>query len=170
MSVLIAEGCMQVETMMGDDKMTVGPGRRRSSGEDSTENRSSTSPAHWQGEPLPRGSEKKTQDIGFDQRGSGRSQQYGRAGDYGDVYEERERRPQRGGRQPDDYLYEHVQDVFNQSGLNVSDVVVHVNNGVVTLEGSIDADDSYVLERLAVNCRGTVRVENKLRKRTAQHR
>lgn len=152
---------------MGEGEKPDVPQRRRPDLEDDRNNRSSASPAHWQGEPLPRDGKEQTQDIGFDQRGSGRSQQYGRAGDYGEVHDDQENRPQRGVRQPDDYLLEHVRDVFSQSGLNVKDVVVRVNKGVVGLDGYIDGDDDrYVLERLAVNCRGAVGVENRLEKRT----
>lgn len=153
---------------MAEGKEKDVPVRRRSATKDDDNNRSSNSPAHWQGQPLPEGGKAQTQDIGFDQRGSGRGQQYGRAGGYGESYEERDKRPQRGGRQPDDFLLEHVMDVFRQSGLNVADVVVRVRSGVVSLDGYIDeADDRYVLERLAVNCRGTVSVENRLERRTA---
>lgn len=148
---------------MNEDKTADAKVRRPSHIEDDHNNRSSNSPAHWQGEPLPDADNTKTQDVGFDRRGSGRSRQYGRAGDYGEVHDEREERPQRGGREPDDFLIEHVRDVFRQSGLNVADVVVRVHQGVVSLDGYIDeADDRYVLERLAGNCRGTVAVENHL--------
>lgn len=148
---------------MTEKKKGDAPTRGRSSIEDDRNNRSSTSPAHWQGEPLPQNARNPTQDIGFDQRGAGRSQQFGRAGDYGEAHEHRERRPQRGERQPDDFLLEHVWDVFKQSGLDVRDVMVRVQKGVVVLEGHIEGeDDRYVLERLAANCRGTVAVENRL--------
>lgn len=154
---------------MSEDRKPDAKVRRPATTKDDRENRSSNSPAHWQGEPLPDREKGRTQDVGFDQRGSGRSQQYGRAGDYGEVYDDREERPQRGSRQPDDFLFEHVWDVFRQSGLNVAEVVVRVHQGTVSLNGYIDeADDRYVLERLAGNCRGTVAVENHLEIRTQE--
>lgn len=130
---------------------------------DNRNNRSSTSPAHWQGEPLPRDARNQTQEIGFDERGAGRASQYGRAGTYGKAHQQRESRPQRGETVPDDVLLKNVQDAFHQSGLNIADVLIHVEKGVVRLKGYVqDPQDQYALERFAVNCEGTVTVENQL--------
>src|SRR5690554_4797433 len=104
---------------------------------DGNENRDTLSPSHWQGEPLPKGGDDQTQDIGFDQRGAGRARQYGRAGSYGKHYNEQERRPTRGDVPPDDSLRDALVDAFDRSGVNLDAVIIAVNSGVVQLEGQV---------------------------------
>lgn len=128
-----------------------------------SENRDTLSPSHWQGEPLPKGHEDQTQDVGFDQRGAGRARQYGRAGAYGQHHNEQERRPARGDVRPDDSLRDALHDAFGQSGVDLDAVVITVNSGVVQLKGQVaDRDEKYLLERLAAKCSGIVSVKNQL--------
>lgn len=144
------------------DKGKDTPDQNRRGGQD-TANRGSVSPAHWQGEPVPHGTGKRTQDIGFDRRGAGEASQYGRAGVYGQHYRKQQRLPPRGQTRPDAALLEDVRDVFVQSGLNAANVTVSVDRGVVQLDGSVEHhDEKYAFERLAANCHGTIAVSNRL--------
>lgn len=128
-----------------------------------SESRDTLSPSHWQGEPLPKGDDDQTQDVGFDQRGAGRARQYGRAGAYGKHHNEQERRPTRGDVPPDDSLRDALVDAFDRSGVNLDAVIIAVNSGVVQLEGQVaDRDEKYLLERLAAKISGIVSVKNRL--------
>lgn len=130
---------------------------------DERDNRDTLSPAHWQGEPLPKGHDKQTQDVGFDQRGAGRARQYGRAGAHGQRHNEQERRPARGQVPPDDSLRHAVLDAFGQSGVDLGAVVITVNDGAVQLDGHVATrDEKYLLERMAAKCPGIITVDNRL--------
>lgn len=130
---------------------------------DDSDNRGDVSPAHWQGEPLPDGHDKQTQEVGFDQRGAGRASQYGRAGDYGERHQKQERRPPRGETRPDKDLLDAVHDAYQDSRLDIGAVKVIVDKGVVHLSGHVARDDDkYALERLAANCPGTIAVQNQI--------
>ena len=123
-----------------------------------------TRPAHWQGEAVPYGGEQHPRDMTFDQRGAGTARQYGQAGAYGQHYNEQERRPPRGYARSDDSLLDEVCDALSRSRVDISEVMVRVDNGVVCLDGSVGRrNDKYELEYLAANCPGTVDVQNQLR-------
>lgn len=122
-----------------------------------------TRPAHWQGETLPYGREQDPRTMTFDQRGYGTGKQYGEAGEFGQSYNKRERRPPRGYARSDDSLLDDVCDALSRSRVNVSDIMVAVEGGIVKLNGSVGRrDDKFLLEYLAANCPGTVDVENQL--------
>lgn len=122
-----------------------------------------TSPAHWQGEPVPHGHEQRTQDIGFDQRGAGRARQYGRAGALGKKHNDQERRPTRGPARPDPGVLEGVRNALDRSAADTSGVSVTVSEGVVRLSGRVNNyDDKVDLEQRVANCSGVVQVLNQL--------
>lgn len=139
-----------------DNPAGTNPGGWRSGG--------GTRPAHWQNTPLPRERMQQTGSPQIDERAAGRGRQYGAAGAYGRAHEQQMRRPPRGYTRSDDSLLDEVCDMLSRSRIDVSDVTVSVQDGVVTLTGTVARrNDRRETEYHVANCPGTVDVVNRLK-------